>query len=86
MCPRLSRLLSNEIASPFSWPNVTWLNYVFKRACGHIEYVVVPEFLLLRCATAILRLALQVSQERLVLDEVLVTCHDYNFRSIKTID
>lgn len=62
------------------------LNEFLLRVGGHIGYVVVPEFRRRGYATAILRQALVVANQRLGLTRVLVTCDDDNVGSIRTIE
>jgi predicted acetyltransferase len=62
------------------------LNPFLERAGGHIGYAVVPRFRRRGYATEILRQALIIARERLVLDRVLLTCDDDNVGSIKTIE
>ena len=62
------------------------LNPFLERVGGHIGYVVVPEFRRRGCATAILRLSLQIARDKLRMKRVLVTCDDDNIGSIKTIE
>lgn len=62
------------------------LNAFLDRVGGHIGYVVVPEFRRRGYATMILRLALQIADEKLGIQRVLVTCDDDNAGSIRTIE
>jgi predicted acetyltransferase len=62
------------------------LNPFLERVGGHIGYVVVPEYRRQGYATAILRQSLQIARQKLGLKRVLVTCHDDNVGSIKTIE
>jgi predicted acetyltransferase len=62
------------------------LNDFLLRVGGHIGYVVVPEFRRQGCATAILRLAIDIAREKHGIDRVLVTCDSDNIGSIRTIE
>lgn len=62
------------------------LNDFLLRTGGHIGYVVVPEFRRRGYATMMLRHALDYAHNRLGLARVLVTCHDDNVASIRTIE
>lgn len=62
------------------------LNEFLARVGGHIGYVVVPEFRRRGYATMMLRLALQIANERLGIRRVLVTCDDDNIASFRTIE
>jgi predicted acetyltransferase len=62
------------------------LNDFLERERGHIGYVVVPEFRRRGYATAILQLALGVARQKCGTNRLLVTCHDDNIGSIKTIE
>jgi predicted acetyltransferase len=62
------------------------LNAFLFRLGGHVGYTVVPEFRRRGYATEILRLSCQFAQDRLGLDQVLVTCDDNNIGSIRTIE
>jgi predicted acetyltransferase len=62
------------------------LNAFLERVGGHIGYVVVPEFRRQGYATTILRLSVQIANEKLGIKRVLVTCDDDNIGSIRTIE